>query len=548
MTHGIRPPCDEGVIRSKPAAAPCAPAAGRWVLMATILGSSLAFIDGTVVNVALPVLQRELNASAADVQWVVEGYTLLLAALILVGGSLGDHYGRRRVFAGGVLVFTVASIWCGLAPGVGQLIAARAVQGIGGALLVPSSLAIINATFGDAERGRAIGTWSGFTAITSALGPVLGGFLVEQLSWRWVFFINVPLALVVLAIVFLRVPESRDHTASNRLDWTGAVLATVGLGALVFGLIEAGLRGLGDPLVLGSIAIGIVVFGAFLVWEARSPNPMMPLHVFRSRTFSGANLLTLLLYAGLGGALFFLPFNLIQVQNVGPTVAGAALLPFTAIMFSLSRWAGGLVDRYGAKLPLIVGPAIAAIGFALFALPGVGGSYWTTFFPAVIVLGLGMTITVAPLTTAVMGAVDAEQSGVASGINNAVSRTAGLLAIAIFGIVMQATFSGSLGDRLEQLNLAPEVRQAVIDQRDRLAGIEVPDTVDDETRSAITSAVDQAFVAGFRLIMLISAGLAALSALASLALIDGKVAARKDESQHHRVQHTKGQSLGCSQG
>jgi EmrB/QacA subfamily drug resistance transporter len=521
---------------------------GRWVLAATILGSSMAFIDGTVVNVALPVLQRELNASAADVQWVVEGYTLLLAALILVGGSLGDHYGRRRVFAGGVLVFTVASIWCGLAPGVGQLIAARAVQGIGGALLVPSSLAIINATFGDAERGRAIGTWSGFTAITSALGPVLGGFLVEQLSWRWVFFINVPLALVVLAIVFLRVPESRDHTASNRLDWTGAVLATVGLGALVFGLIEAGLRGLGDPLVLGSIAIGIVVFGAFLVWEARSPNPMMPLHVFRSRTFSGANLLTLLLYAGLGGALFFLPFNLIQVQNVGPTVAGAALLPFTAIMFSLSRWAGGLVDRYGAKLPLIVGPAIAAIGFALFALPGVGGSYWTTFFPAVIVLGLGMTITVAPLTTAVMGAVDAEQSGVASGINNAVSRTAGLLAIAIFGIVMQATFSGSLGDRLEQLNLAPEVRQAVIDQRDRLAGIEVPDTVDDETRSAITSAVDQAFVAGFRLIMLISAGLAALSALASLALIDGKVAARKDESQHHRVQHTKGQSLGCSQG
>lgn len=503
---------------------------GRWVLAATILGSSMAFIDNTVVNVALPALQRDLNASAADMQWVVEAYTLFLAALILVGGSLGDVFGRRRVFAGGVVLFSIASAWCGFAPSVGQLILARAVQGIGGALLVPSSLAIISATFDETRRGQAIGTWSGFTAITSALGPVLGGFLVEQVSWRWVFFINVPLAAVVLWIVWRHVPESRNEAADRRLDWAGAFLATVGLGGLVFGLIEWGNRGLNNPLVLAGLIGGVAALAAFVVVEARSHAPMMPLSVFKSRTFSGANLLTLLLYAALGGGLYFLPFNLQQVQGYSPTQAGAALLPFTIILSVLSRWAGGLITRYGAKWPLIIGPTIAGLGFALFALPGIGGSYWTTIFPAIIVLGIGMTITIAPLTTAALNAVETQHAGIASGINNAVARAAGLLAIAIFGIIMVGSFRTSLSRSLDQLDLAPEVRQAVMQQSGRLAAAQAPGDLPDQTRAAVQDALDQAFVAGYRLVMLLSGGLGVLSAASAAALIDGKVAGQKKEA------------------
>lgn len=493
---------------------------GGWVLAATILGSSLAFIDNTVVNVALPVLQRELSATVADVQWVVELYTLFLAALILVGGSLGDMFGRRRVFAAGVTLFTLASIGCGLAPTVGVLIAARAVQGIGGALLVPSSLAIISASFDEQRRGQAIGTWSGFTAITSALGPVLGGWLVEYASWRWVFFINLPLALIVLAIVWWRVPESRDETATRRIDWWGATLATIGLGALVYGLIEAPAKGLTTPLVLGGLLVGIGALAAFVLVEARSAAPMVPLDIFRSRTFTGANLLTLLLYAGLGGALFFLPFNLIQVQGYAPTAAGAALLPFTLIMFGLSRWAGGLVARYGARRPLIVGPLIAAAGFALFAVPGVGGSYWTTFLPAVLVLGLGLSVTVAPLTTVALDAVEVRHAGIASGINNAVARTAGLLAIAAMGIVMLTAFSASLTRRLAALGLPPEVQQAVTQQRARLTAIELPADLSPAVQQSLAEAIDLSFVQGFRLVMLLGAALAVGSALCAAWLIE----------------------------
>ena len=533
MATFVKAPCDEGVIRSGALARPCAPQIGVWVLVATILGSSMAFIDGSVVNVALPVIQQDLGATTTDVQWIVETYALFLSSLILVGGSLGDLYGRRRIFALGITLFTLSSIWCGLSPTVLSLILARAVQGIGAALLVPGSLAIISASFSEEQRGRAFGTWSGFSALTTVVGPVLGGVLVQYASWRWVFFLNVPLAAVVLAVLFWRVPESRDPSASGRLDWWGTLLVTLGLGALVYGLLEAGSLGVGSPLVLGALALGVVALLAFLLVEARSSAPMVPLTLFRSHTFSGANLLTLLLYGALGGIMFFLPFNLIQVQDYSPTLAGAAFVPFILLMFLLSRWAGGLVHRYGAKLPLVIGPLITAVGFSLFALPGITNgpsSYWTTFFPAVVVMGLGMTITVAPLTTAVMGAVEQRHAGVASGINNAVSRTAGLLAIAVFGIIALSVFTSSLQSQLASMHLSPSVQQVIEVQRTRLAGITIPATLSGETQTALKRAIDESFVSAFRLVSLLGAALALLSALCAWWLIEGKPLERAGSS------------------
>lgn len=522
MINSVKSPCDEGVIRSTPAVAPCTRAVGLWVLVATILGSSMAFIDGSVVNVALPVLQRDLNATSTEVQWVVEAYLLFLSSLILVGGSLGDHFGRRRIYAGGIVLFSLASIWCGLSPNVIQLIVARAVQGVGGALLVPGSLAIISASFDDARRGQAIGTWSGFTSITSVIGPVLGGILVEYASWRWVFFINVPLAVIVLVVLFWRVPESRDEEVSRRLDWGGTLLVTLGLASIVFGLTEASPLGFGHPIVLTALAVGIVALMAFVFVEAHVRNPLVPLTLFRSRTFSGANLLTLLLYAALSASTYFIPFNLIQVQGYSAAAAGAALTPFALTMFLFSRWTGGLVKRYGAKLPLVIGPTITACGLALFAVPGIGGSYWTTFFPAVIVMAFGMTVTVAPLTTTVMGAVVGHYSGTASGINNAVSRTAGLLAIAVLGIVILNVFNSSLDHQLMTLNLSPQVQQAIDVQRVKLAGIEIPAGLNSQVQAMLKQAINESFVSGFRVVELICAGLALASSLVSWLMIDGK--------------------------
>jgi EmrB/QacA subfamily drug resistance transporter len=518
MTIAIKPPCEEGVIHAGECTVPCSRNVGRWVLAATTLGSSIALIDNSVVNVALPVLQEALNASVTDVQWIVESYALFLSALILVGGSLGDFFGRRRIFAYGIILFALASMGCGLALDVNQLIAARAVQGIGGALLVPGSLAIISASFSGENRGKAIGTWSGFTGITSALGPVLGGWLVEHTSWRWIFFINVPLAAIVLAILFWRVPESRNESAKS-LDWWGATLVTLGLGTMVFGLISASTLSLTAPLVLGCLVGGVLTLGAFIFVEHHSRAPMVPLLLFKSRTFSGANLLTLLLYFALSGVFFFFPFNLIQVQGYSATAAGAAFLPFILLMFLLSRWSGSLVSRYGAKLPLIVGPAIASIGFGLFSLPGIGGNYWTTFFPAIVVLGLGMAISVAPLTTTVMSAVTMQQAGTASGINNAVARTAGLLAVAITNIFVANTFNSSLDRRLAAINLPQFAQQLLAEERIKLAGASIPPGLSAEVNAQVKNAIALSFIDGFRLVMWMAAGLALLSAIVSLLTI-----------------------------
>lgn len=532
-TMVAKPPCDAGEVLSGPVVISCSRGARRWVLTATILGSSMAFIDSSAVNVALPVLQSSLGASVTQVQWVIEVYMLFLAALILVGGALGDRLGRRRVFMWGVGAFAVASVWCGLAADPAQLIVARAGQGIGGALLVPGSLAIISASFDESSRGKAIGTWSGFTAITTAAGPVLGGWLVSALSWRWVFFLNIPFAIAVLVIAATRLPETRDQSATAssaadgspktaRIDWLGAALSVVGLGLLVYGLIESANLGLTHPLALGAMAAGLLVLGAFVWVEGRVSAPMMPLEVFRSRSFTGANLLTVLLYGALGGALFFLPFNLIQVQDYTPAQAGAAWLPFILAVAFLSRLAGALVPIVGAKLLLVCGPLVTAAGFVLAVLPGTDGSYWTTFFPAFLVMGLGMAIAVAPLVTVVMSSVESNRAGVASGINNAVSRAAGLLALAVMGLLVLGAFNRALDSRLDALNLRPAIVEQLAEQRINLAGAEPPANATSQEARDLRKAIDESFVAGFRLAMLAGAGLALASALVAWLMIEGE--------------------------
>jgi EmrB/QacA subfamily drug resistance transporter len=486
----------------------------------------MAFIDGTVVNVTLPALQRSLGATLAGSQWIVEAYELMLAAFLLVGGAAGDRFGRRRVFFVGACVFTASSVACGSSSSVAMLISARALQGIGGALLIPGSLALLSASFDKQQRGRAIGTWSGFTAIAGALGPVLGGFLIDHGSWRYAFFLNVPLALVVVVLTFRFIPESRNESIPGAIDWLGSVLAALALGGIVYALIGSQSRGWTDPWILGALSIGCLMLPAFLLLESYQPAPLLPLKLFRSSDFAGANLLTLLLYASLGGSLFFLPLDLIQVQGYSAAAAGGALMPFVLLMFVLSRWAGGLVERRGPKLPLVIGPAIAACGFALFALPGTGGSYWLTFFPAAVVLGFGMTVTVAPLTTTVMEAVDQSAVGIASGVNNAVASVAGLLAIASFGMVMSATFNAELRLELAAANVAPVTAEAVIAQRAQLAAIEPPSGSSPDTRLAVHRAVAEAFVSGFRLVMLIAASLALASAFSAWLMIGHPAHAR----------------------
>lgn len=508
----MKPPCDEAAIKSASATAPCAEAAEPWILAATILGSSMAFVDSTVVNVALPAIQGSLGGTLTDMQWVVEAYGLLLGALILTGGALGDVFGRKRMFLLGVTVFAAASVACGLAANIRELVIARAVQGFGAAFLVPGSLSIISASFSESKRGRAIGTWSGFTSITAAGGPVLGGWLIEHASWRWAFFLNVPLALAVVLLSFWWVPESKEDTGSH-IDWTGALLITAGLTGLTYGFIESASAGWRNTSVWTALILGGAGLVVFAYCEARISFPMVPFRLFRSSNFSGANLLTLFLYSALGIFFFLFPLDLIQVQHYSATATGAAALPFILLMFLLSRWSGGLVARFGAKRPLTVGPIIAAIGFLCFVFPSVGGSYWMTFFPGFVVLGLGMAVSVAPLTTVVMDAVDQNLAGTASGINNAVARVAGLLAIAVLGMLMVGFFSHFLNQRIMTMTigLPDDLARAVRSDELRLAALNVPAGLDSITAAKLRNSIDEAFVFGFRLIMLICAALSVAS-------------------------------------
>jgi EmrB/QacA subfamily drug resistance transporter len=487
------------------------------VLGATIIGSSLVFIDGTIITVALPVLQKSLGANLVELQWVVEAYSLMLAALMLMGGMLGDRFGRRRVFALGVVLFSISSAVCAGAADPLQLILARTVQGIGGALLVPGALALISANFPAESRGRAIGTWAAFTAVSVTIGPLLGGWLLDHASWRWIFIINPPLGALLLVPLFVGVPESRGDRQGGGMDIWGTVLATLGLGGVVFGMVEAGRLGFGHSGIIIALVGGLAALVAFVIVERRSKSPMMPLSLFRSAPFSGANLITVLLYGALSGCLFFLPFNLIQVQGLSATGAGASFLPVIAGVSLLSRWTGRRVDRRGGRTLLIAGPAVCALGYALLIIPDAGAEFWSGFVPALVLLGIGMGLAVAPLTTVVMADVPVEKSGIAAGINNTASRVGGVLAIAAFGVVMLAVFQAVLNHELAGLSLSPEALTALGDAHLSLAN--TTPAIGGEAAALIDQATDDAFVAGFRVVSFISAILAlACSACAILTI------------------------------
>lgn len=413
--------------------------AGRWVIAATVLGSGIAALDATVVGIALPTIGRDFSVGVGALQWVVSGYTLTLAAFLLLGGSLGDRYGRRRVFSFGVIWFAAASALCGVAPSAGMLIAARALQGVGGALLTPGSLAILQASFRPADRARAIGAWSGLGGLATATGPLIGGYLIAEASWRWVFFMNLPVALLVLGISARHVPESNDPGAGGRTDYIGATLAVVWLTGLTYALIEAPAVGWDSVTILGMVGLAVVGLPAFVVHEARTVNPMLPLSVFRNRQFAATNAVTFLIYAALSGALFLLPVELQVVSGYSPLQSGMALLPVTAIMLVLSARSGRLAARIGPRLQMGAGPLVVAAGLLGLVRATEGPSYVAYVLPAVVTFGLGLAITVAPLTATALGSAPLEHAGIASAVNNDVARAGGLIAVAVLPLLAGIT-------------------------------------------------------------------------------------------------------------
>lgn len=502
IAYGGQQPCDRAEMLSDHAPVACPQRDKPWVLFVAILGSSMAFVEGSVVNLALPSLQADLSATSTQLQWVINAYLLVLGAFMLIGGAAGDRFGLRRIFIMGAAVFGIGSLLAAQAPSLVWLIAARIVQGFGAACLVPASLALISTHFTPAERGRAIGTWASASALTTALGPVLGGWLVDLYSWPSVFYIVPPIALCTVCLSLWRVPHSDG--VSGRVDYVGALLLAVSCSAFIFALVV-------DVQTLARLAIfalALVTALLFVLRERRFEAPMLPLDLFRSRVFSGTNAMTLMLYGALSGALFFLPFNLIQVQGFSALQAGAAFLPLTLILGLGSRYAGDLLRSIAPRNLLTVGPFIACLGYFALALPGTGAGYFSGFFPGIVLIGLGMTVSVAPLTTVVMNAVSDERAGLASGVNNTASRLAGVLAIATLSVVAIAVFSAALEMRLTSLALPPEQIAALLAEVNKLA----------ELASAgggarIDAAIHAAFVTAFRWVALLCGGLALLSAL-----------------------------------
>jgi EmrB/QacA subfamily drug resistance transporter len=485
----------------------------RWTLVAAILGSTVVFLDATVVNVALPAIAEDLDAGLAGQQWVVEAYLLALVALLLVGGSLGDKFGRKLMFVTGLIGFGATSVLCAVAPTDEFLIAARALQGVSGALLVPGSLALVASAYEGEARGRAVGTWTAWTGIATVLGPAGGGLLVDELSWRWIFWINVPLIVVTVLLALRHVAESRDPEAVPGIDWVGIALSAVGFGGPVFALIEQPIYGWSDPLVYVPLVGGLVCFALFLAWERRTPHPMLELSLFRVRNFAVANLATFAAYAGLMGGFFFITLFLQQTAGYSAMEAGLATLPTSLMLFALSPRFGKLAAGTGPRLPMTVGPILGGIGLLLFMRVGADADYATEVLPAVLVFGLGISAMVAPLTATVLDSVDERHTGIASGINNGVSRVAGLLAIAVLGALIAAQFSAAIDDDLVGVDLSPAAEDVVADAQEKPLGAAETGGLDDDEATTVTAAVTGASEASFDLGVGIAGGLMILGGI-----------------------------------
>jgi EmrB/QacA subfamily drug resistance transporter len=506
--------------------------AGMWIMVSSILASSMAFIDATALNVVLPSLQKSLKAGGTDLFWILNAYLLMLAALILIGGSLGDQLGRKKVFMAGIFVFILGSAACGFAPDVTWLTVFRMLQGVGGALMIPGSLSLISSSIQPNERGKAIGTWSAFTTLVTMGGPALGGAFGDAGLWRYIFFINVPLGLAALLVLGLNVKESRDENSNHQLDYPGAVTIALGLALLTFGFLRIPAIGILNPQAYGSLIAGVCLLVLFVIIENKTEHPMMPLQLFRNSTFSGANLLTLFLYAGLGAGMLFMSLNMVQVQGYSQLESGLTFLPFTVLMISIARYAGSIADKYGPRLLLIAGPAITGTGLLILSFikqTNGASDYWTSFFPGVLVFGFGMSLTVAPLTAAVMSSVSDHFSGTASGVNNAVSRIAGVFTNAIFGTLAVLLFSGALQHKVASLPLNPIQKQAVMAQAADMGNAHVPPIVDDKDKAAIKKIYKDSFISMYSVIMKIAAALGFLGALMAFVFI-GRV--EKPASAH----------------
>ncbi|KAA2243554.1 MFS transporter [Chitinophaga agrisoli] len=497
-------------------------ASGKWIMVSAIMASAMAFIDATALNVVLPSIQQSLHANATDLFWILNAYLLMLAALILIGGSLGDKLGRKKIFMTGILIFIGGSAACGISADVLQLIIFRVIQGIGGSLMIPGSLSLISSSIHEKERGKAIGTWSAFTTVVTIGGPVLGGALADAGYWRYIFFINVPIGLAALCFLWWKVKESSDENLDHNLDFSGALAIMLGLGLFTFGFLRVPALGWQHWQVISALVAGGVLMVVFMLIERKSKHPMMPLTLFTNLTFTGANLLTFFLYAGLGAAMLFMSLNFVQVQGYDQLQSGLTFLPFTILMVGIARFAGNLADKYGPRFLLITGPALAGVGLLIlsFVKQTAGPSaYFTTFFPGVLIFGLGMSLTVAPLTAAVMGAVSDQYSGTASGVNNALSRIAGVFANAIFGAVAVLFFSGALKQEIKAVPLSNNAQQEVLAQAVELGNAKPPASLNKEEQQRVTTAYHNSFISAYGKIMRISALLGFLGALMAFVFI-----------------------------
>lgn len=490
---------------------------GKLVLAATILASGMAFLDGTVVNIAVPAIQTKLHASLGGIQWLINSYTLMLAALILISGSLGDRFGRKKIFMIGIGLFITSSFLCSIAQTIEQLIAFRTLQGIGGAMMIPGSLSIINSAFSDTVHGKVIGLWSGFAGGVAAVGPFIGGWLVQTFGWESIFFINIPIGLLALFLTMRYVPESRNPHAKG-LDILGTVLIFFSLLGISYSLIQAPESGWNHPMVISSLLVGIVCFVAFIRTEMHVKEPLMPLSLFKSPLVTGANIVTLFLYFALNGVIFFLILNAQQLQHYSPLIAGLSMLPAILLITFLSGPAGALSDKIGPRLPMIVGPLFVATGMLLLTFAGKQVNYFTDFFPGLVLFGLGMSLVIAPLTKSAL-AVDHTLSGAASGVNNAVSRVAALFAIALLGAIVVSVFSTSLTKALETSSLSQPAREQILAQKNNLAEIVIPDTFSVAQKGETKTAIEDAFLAGYRWAIGIGALLALISSIVAMITI-----------------------------